>query len=336
MHFTLQSRPDVGSYGTCHTQICLANEILLSSPFFYFCSWAQSAPLAERLQRFRQRQQRYNSAEIDDNDLSAEQITFTNLHRRSQNNQQQPGRGAAHGAAVDAVTRCSTDALDESQPAQQSDGDGDGKGNGNGRGNAEEATPRRRVLIKRRIVRSTRARSVGERQTSNSTCRSEPSQNSRPDWLSRLWQFCTFASEQNSAAAAEATLTTGKQSLNRQTQLNLQPQAKPLPQSQSQSHSQPDPYINPIMAVLRTMKLKERLAISLGATLVLLTLLLIVDVQMDFGVANRHLLQQQQQHEQQHQRLRYGNNNDYNEVGQAGGGGGGLLHEFKRKFLQKR
>lgn len=90
------------------------------------------------------------------------------------------------------------------------------------------------------------------------------------------------------------------------------------------------------MAVLRTMKLKERLAISLGATLVLLTLLLIVDVQMDFGVANRHLLQQQQQHEQQHQRLRYGNNNDYNEVGQAGGGGGGLLHEFKRKFLQKR
>lgn len=89
------------------------------------------------------------------------------------------------------------------------------------------------------------------------------------------------------------------------------------------------------MAVLRTMKLKERLAISLGATLVLLTLLLIVDVQMDFGVANRHLLQQQQQ--QQHQKLRYGNNNDYNEVGPAGGGGGGgLLHEFKRKFLQKR
>lgn len=87
------------------------------------------------------------------------------------------------------------------------------------------------------------------------------------------------------------------------------------------------------MAVLRTMKLKERLAISLGATLVLLTLLLIVDVQMDFGVANRHLLQQQQQ--QQHQKLRYGNNNDYNEVGPAGGGGG-LLHEFKRKFLQKR
>jgi len=77
------------------------------------------------------------------------------------------------------------------------------------------------------------------------------------------------------------------------------------------------------MAVLRTMKLKERLVISLGATLVLLTLLLIVDVQMDFGVANRHLLQQQ------HQKIRLGN--DYDATG-----GGGMLHEFKRKFLQKR
>ncbi|KMZ05342.1 uncharacterized protein Dsimw501_GD18367, isoform B [Drosophila simulans] len=76
------------------------------------------------------------------------------------------------------------------------------------------------------------------------------------------------------------------------------------------------------MAVLRTMKLKERLVISLGATLVLLTLLLIVDVQMDFGVANRHLLQQQ------HQKIRLGN--DYDATG-----GGGMLHEFKRKFLQK-
>ncbi|XP_030369881.1 extracellular serine/threonine protein CG31145 isoform X1 [Scaptodrosophila lebanonensis] len=89
------------------------------------------------------------------------------------------------------------------------------------------------------------------------------------------------------------------------------------------------------MAVLRTMKLKERLAISLGATLVLLTLLLIVDVQMDFGVANRHLLQQ-------HSKLRFGsssNNNNNNEYDAAASGGrvvgGGMLHEFKRKFLQK-
>lgn len=262
--------------------------------------------MAERLQRFRQRQQRYNSAEIDDSDLSAEQITFANLHRRSQNNQREPSGGAHHGAAVDAVTRCSTDALDEPQAAaQQSDA-----------GIAEEATPRRRVLIKRRIVRSSRARNVGERGTtpSNSACRSEPSQSSHLDWLSRLRQFCT-----GSASEQQNIHSTSKQSLNRQASLNPPPP--------------PDPDINPIMAVLRTMKLKERLAISLGATLVLLTLLLIVDVQMDFGVANRHLLQQQQQ--QQHQKLRYGNNNDYNEVGPAGGGGG-LLHEFKRKFLQKR
>lgn len=261
--------------------------------------------MAERLQRFRQRQQRYNSAEIDDSDLSAEQITFANLHRRSQNNQREPSGGAHHGAAVDAVTRCSTDALDEPQAAaQQSDA-----------GNAEEATPRRRVLI-RVLVRSSRARNVGERGTtpSNSACRSEPSQSSHLDWLSRLRQFCT-----GSASEQQNIHSTSKQSLNRQASLNPPPP--------------PDPDINPIMAVLRTMKLKERLAISLGATLVLLTLLLIVDVQMDFGVANRHLLQQQQQ--QQHQKLRYGNNNDYNEVGPAGGGGG-LLHEFKRKFLQKR
>lgn len=263
--------------------------------------------MAERLQRFRQRQQRYNSAEIDESDLSAEQITFANLHRRSQNNQREPSGAAHHGAAVDAVTRCSTDALDEPlAAAQQSDA-----------GNAEEATPRRRVLIKRRIVRSSRSRNVGERRTtpSNSACRSEPSQSSHLDWLSRLRQYCI-----GSASKEQIIHSTSKQSLNRQANLNPPPP--------------PDPEINPIMAVLRTMKLKERLAISLGATLVLLTLLLIVDVQMDFGVANRHLLQQQQQ-QQQHHKLRYGNNNDYNEGGPAGGGGG-LLHEFKRKFLQKR
>lgn len=238
------------------------------------------------------------------------------MHRRSQNNQREPsGEAAHHGAAVDAVTRWSTDALDEPQAAaaQQSDA-----------GNAEEASPRRRVLIKRRIVRSSRSRNVErERRTtpSNSACRSEPSsQSSHLDWLSRLRQYCA-----GSASKEQNIHSSSKQSLNRQA--NLNPPSPPPP----------DPDINPIMAVLRTMKLKERLAISLGATLVLLTLLLIVDVQMDFGVANRHLLQQQLPQQEQHHKLRYGNNNDYNEGGPAGGGGGGgLLHEFKRKFLQKR
>ncbi|XP_017475344.1 PREDICTED: extracellular serine/threonine protein CG31145 [Rhagoletis zephyria] len=76
-----------------------------------------------------------------------------------------------------------------------------------------------------------------------------------------------------------------------------------------------------VMALLRSMKLKDRLAISLGATLILLTLLLVVDVQMDFGVTNRHLLQQQS-------RVRYANEND-------GAGGTGAFRDFKRKFLQK-
>ncbi|TMW54272.1 hypothetical protein DOY81_000627 [Sarcophaga bullata] len=77
------------------------------------------------------------------------------------------------------------------------------------------------------------------------------------------------------------------------------------------------------MGMLRTMKLKERLAISLGATLILLTLLLVVDVQMDFGVTNRHLLPAQPVI--QHQRVRYVDDD----------GGTGLLRDFKRKFLQK-
>lgn len=79
-----------------------------------------------------------------------------------------------------------------------------------------------------------------------------------------------------------------------------------------------------VMGLLRSMKLKDRLAISLGATLILLTLLLVVDVQMDFGVTNRHLLQQQS-------RVRYVNENDGGDTG-----GTGAFRDFKRKFLQKR
>lgn len=86
----------------------------------------------------------------------------------------------------------------------------------------------------------------------------------------------------------------------------------------------PKPYSFDVMGLLRSMKLKDRLAISLGATLILLTLLLVVDVQMDFGVTNRHLLQQQS-------RVRYVNENDGSDTG-----GTGAFRDFKRKFLQKR
>lgn len=85
-------------------------------------------------------------------------------------------------------------------------------------------------------------------------------------------------------------------------------------------HQRPEQTDNFIMGMLRTMKLKERLAISLGATLILLTLLLVVDVQMDFGVTNRHLLPAQQT---VHQRIRYTDD-------------GSFMRDIKRKFLQKR
>ncbi|KAH8417677.1 hypothetical protein KR222_004065, partial [Zaprionus bogoriensis] len=281
----------------------------------------QTAPLAERLQRFRQRQQRYHSAELDgdeeENDgLSAEQTTFTNSSRRSQNNLQRlAGRGinasAAAAGAVDAHARGSSDALDVPQAQLEA---WQSKANGNAVEEEEQASqPRRRVLIKRRIVRSSRARNaaVGE-APSHSPCQRQHRAllSDQLDWLSRLRNICF--GEQTAHSQRQAG-TTDRQSNRRQANPDIQP------------GPHPDHNPNPIMAVLRTMKLKERLAISLGATLVLLTLLLIVDVQMDFGVANRHLLQPQ------HQKLRYGNTNDYNEVGP----GGGILHEFKRKFLQK-
>lgn len=75
------------------------------------------------------------------------------------------------------------------------------------------------------------------------------------------------------------------------------------------------------------MKLKERLAISLGATLILLTLLLVVDLQMDFGVTNRHLIPNV--HSAQ-QRLRYMSEVP-NNLGTAD------YRDIKQKFLlQKR
>ncbi|CAD7084351.1 unnamed protein product [Hermetia illucens] len=69
---------------------------------------------------------------------------------------------------------------------------------------------------------------------------------------------------------------------------------------------------------LRSLRMKERLAIGFGASLVLFTLLLVIDLQMDLGVANRHLMPS-------HARVRYVNDEDKN----------GVFRDFKRKFLQK-
>jgi extracellular serine/threonine protein kinase FAM20C len=66
------------------------------------------------------------------------------------------------------------------------------------------------------------------------------------------------------------------------------------------------------------MKLKERLAVGFGVSLVLFTLLLIVDLQMDLGVSSNHLVPA-------HARVKYGKEEDTN----------GVFRDFKRKFLQK-
>lgn len=72
------------------------------------------------------------------------------------------------------------------------------------------------------------------------------------------------------------------------------------------------------MMLIRSMKLKERLAMGLGVSLVLFTLLLVVDIQMDLGVSQGHLVPP-------HAKLRYVQDEDKN----------GVFEGFKRKFLQK-
>uniref|UniRef100_A0A336M8S1 CSON013625 protein n=1 Tax=Culicoides sonorensis TaxID=179676 RepID=A0A336M8S1_CULSO len=69
---------------------------------------------------------------------------------------------------------------------------------------------------------------------------------------------------------------------------------------------------------LRSMKLKERLAVGFGVSLVLFTLLLVVDLQMDLGVSNKHLMPA-------HAKIKYIQDEDKT----------GVFRDFKRKFLQK-
>lgn len=70
--------------------------------------------------------------------------------------------------------------------------------------------------------------------------------------------------------------------------------------------------------LIRSMKLKERLAIGIAITLILLAFLLVVDLKMDLGVSSRHLLPS-------HAKVKYVNDEDSN----------GVFHEFKRKYLEK-
>ncbi|XP_041675449.1 extracellular serine/threonine protein CG31145 isoform X2 [Drosophila eugracilis] len=274
---------------------------------------AQSTPLAERLQRFRYRQQlqlqqqQPSSTDIDVYDspfaghLSAEQISVANWQGGNL-------KGPVGGTAP----------VEADRSAEQEELPPDRVLYPDSEPEDEEAAPRRRVVIRRRIVRTTRTSSQGQevpKDTVDPINITTDSSNSggingrNLGWLTRLRSFGS-SNRKNQEIAATA--------------------ANGCNQKTVTAASNESCNTNRIMAVLRTMKLKERLVISLGATLVLLTLLLIVDVQMDFGVANRHLLQQQ------HHKIRLdGSDYDATGGGGGGGGGGGMLHEFKRKFLQK-
>lgn len=75
------------------------------------------------------------------------------------------------------------------------------------------------------------------------------------------------------------------------------------------------------MFLLRSMKLKERVAVGLGAALVLFTLLLVIDLQMDLGVAKSNFPATGA-----HGRFKYVQDEDKT----------GVFKEFQRKFLEKR
>lgn len=75
------------------------------------------------------------------------------------------------------------------------------------------------------------------------------------------------------------------------------------------------------MYFLRSMKLKERLALGLGVSLVLFTIFLVIDLQMDLGMSKNGFIPANY-----HGRVKYVKDDDQT----------GVFKDFKRKFLQKR
>lgn len=80
-------------------------------------------------------------------------------------------------------------------------------------------------------------------------------------------------------------------------------------------------YISDKMYLMRSMKLKERLAVGFGVSLVLFTLLLVIDLQMDLGMSKSNYVPGNY-----HGRVKYIQDEDKT----------GVFKEFQRKFLQKR
>lgn len=72
------------------------------------------------------------------------------------------------------------------------------------------------------------------------------------------------------------------------------------------------------MLLIRSMKLKERLAVGLGVSLVLITILLIADLQMDLNMSKGHLYVPPPMHA----KIYVGNDTDRN----------GVFTAFKQKF----
>ncbi|XP_073816468.1 uncharacterized protein [Musca autumnalis] len=182
----------------------------------------------------------------------------------------------------------------------------------------------KRVIVRRRIVKSTskssrtRQRSVSqEKHTLNTEAASAAAAASANAKEKRFW-WSWITTSSSSLPTPSSTCNKNAELASIQSTKNLK--TLNIPKPNKDLHQHPQPSENFIMGMLRTMKLKERLAISLGATLILLTLLLVVDVQMDFGVTNRHLLPAQPQ--TIHQRVRYADD-------------GSFMRDIKRKFLQK-
>lgn len=70
------------------------------------------------------------------------------------------------------------------------------------------------------------------------------------------------------------------------------------------------------MGLMRSMKLKERLAVGLGISLVLVTILLVADLQMDLNMTQKHL------YVPMHGKVVINNESDKN----------GIFATFKKKF----
>ncbi|XP_073945506.1 extracellular serine/threonine protein CG31145 isoform X1 [Choristoneura fumiferana] len=92
----------------------------------------------------------------------------------------------------------------------------------------------------------------------------------------------------------------------------------PPPSDHALTRRSPSPPRRPTARIMLNMKLKERLALAISAFLVLFTLMLIVDLQMDYGISGHRT--------PLHGRVKIGDDVDK---------GGSAYIEFRKRFLQK-